>query len=64
MTGLRFTRPPPPWVSCCHCCALITSHSSAALSRAGAEIEMFAPDVSQAHVVDHSKGAEMDEQRR
>jgi len=35
----------------------------AALSRAGAEIEMFAPDVSQAHVVDHSKGAEMDEQR-
>ena len=36
----------------------------AALSRAGAEIEMFAPDVSQAHVVDHSKGAEMDEQRR
>jgi len=35
----------------------------AALSRAGAEVEMFAPEVDQAHVVDHSKGAEMDQTR-
>merc|ERR1719510_1792794 len=35
----------------------------AALSRAGAEVEMFAPDIDQAHVVDHSKGAEMEQSR-
>jgi len=35
----------------------------AALSRAGADIEMFAPEVDQAHVVDHSKGAEMEQKR-
>lgn len=35
----------------------------AALSRAGAEIEMFGPDVDQAHVVDHTKGAEMEQTR-
>merc|ERR1719330_823873 len=35
----------------------------AALSRAGAQVEMFAPDVEQAHVVDHSKGAEMEQKR-
>lgn len=35
----------------------------AALSRAGAEIAMFAPDKDQAHVVDHTKGAEMDQPR-
>ena len=36
----------------------------AALSRAGAEVEMFAPDGDQAHVVDHTKGAEMEQTRR
>ena len=36
----------------------------AALSRAGAEIAMFAPDKDQAHVVDHTKGAEMDQPRK
>jgi len=35
----------------------------AALSRAGAEIAMFAPDKDQAHVIDHTKGAEMDQPR-
>lgn len=35
----------------------------AALSRAGAEIAMFAPDQDQAHVVDHTKGAEMEQPR-
>ena len=37
---------------------------SAALSRAGAEIEMFAPDEDQAHVVNHTKGEEMDQKRK
>ena len=36
----------------------------AALSRAGAQIEMFAPDADQAHVVDHTKGAEMEPARK
>lgn len=35
----------------------------AALSRAGAEIEFFAPDKEMAHTVDHTKGAEMDQAR-
>lgn len=35
----------------------------AALTRGGAEVEVFAPDVSQHHVVDHTKGAEMDQTR-
>jgi len=35
----------------------------AALSRGGAEITMYAPDKDQAHVVDHTKGAEMDQPR-
>lgn len=26
------------------------------LSRGGAEVQMFAPDVSQMHVIDHGKG--------
>ena len=37
---------------------------TAALSRAGVEVEMFAPDVDQAHVIDHTKGAEMQQTRR
>jgi len=35
----------------------------AALTRAGAEVDMYAPDKAQAHVVDHTKGAEMDQAR-
>jgi len=35
----------------------------AALSRAGAEVEFFAPDKEMAHTVDHTKGAEMDQTR-
>jgi len=35
----------------------------AALSRAGAEVTMYAPDIDQAHVVDHTKGAEMEHPR-
>uniref|UniRef100_UPI003AAC937C glutamine amidotransferase-like class 1 domain-containing protein 3, mitochondrial isoform X2 n=1 Tax=Centroberyx gerrardi TaxID=166262 RepID=UPI003AAC937C len=33
------------------------------LSRGGAEVQMFAPDVSQMHVVDHSKGQPVEESR-
>jgi len=36
----------------------------AALDRAGAEIEFYAPDKGMAHTVDHTKGAEMPEQNR
>jgi len=39
------------------------SAALAALSRAGAEVAMFAPDKDQAHVVDHTKGAEMEQTR-
>jgi len=39
------------------------SAALAALSRSGAEIAMFAPDKDQAHVVDHTKGAEMEQSR-
>jgi len=39
------------------------SAALAALSRAGAEVTMFAPDKDQAHVVDHTKGAEMEQTR-
>jgi len=35
----------------------------AALSRHGAEPVMFAPDKKQAHVVDHTAGSEMDQER-
>jgi len=35
----------------------------AQLSRKGAEVSMFAPDKPQAHVVDHTKGAEMEQPR-
>jgi len=35
----------------------------AALTRAGAEVEMFAPDVEQAHVVNHRSGEEMEQKR-
>jgi len=35
----------------------------AALSRAGADVQMYAPDQDQAHVVDHTKGAEMEHPR-
>jgi len=37
--------------------------TTAALSRAGAEIEFFAPDKEMAHTIDHTKGAEMDQTR-
>jgi len=40
------------------------SAALAALSRAGAEVTMFAPDKDQAHVVDHTKGAEMEQTRK
>ncbi|KAI6651019.1 ES1-like protein [Oopsacas minuta] len=33
------------------------------LSRHGTDVSMFAPDVKQMHVIDHSKGAEMSEER-
>lgn len=33
------------------------------LSRAGAEVSMFAPDVAQMHVIDHTKGEEQSESR-
>jgi len=33
------------------------------LSRSGAEVSMFAPDVAQMHVIDHTKGAEQNESR-
>lgn len=33
------------------------------LSRGGAEVSMFAPDISQMHVVDHTKGAPAEESR-
>merc|ERR1719461_1424579 len=36
----------------------------AALTRAGAEIEMFAPDGDQHDVVDHTNGGPMEEQKR
>ena len=36
----------------------------AALTRGGAELEVFAPDKPQHHVVDHTKGAEMDQTRK
>jgi len=35
----------------------------AALSRGGAEVAMYAPDKDQAHVVDHTEGAEMEQPR-
>lgn len=35
----------------------------AALTRAGAEVECFAPDKEQAHTLDHTKGAEMEQTR-
>ena len=34
------------------CCSCLVH-----LSRSGAEVGMFAPDVTQMHVIDHSKGA-------
>ena len=33
------------------------------LSRGGAEVQMFAPDVSQMHVIDHQKGQPAEESR-
>ena len=33
------------------------------LSRGGAEVQMYAPDVSQMHVIDHSKGQPAEESR-
>ncbi|KAG8430150.1 hypothetical protein GDO86_018384, partial [Hymenochirus boettgeri] len=33
------------------------------LSRAGAEVKMFAPDIPQMHVIDHSKGQPSEETR-
>ncbi|KAI5621379.1 ES1 protein-like, mitochondrial, partial [Silurus asotus] len=33
------------------------------LSRGGAEVQMYAPDVAQMHVIDHSKGQPSDESR-
>jgi len=35
----------------------------AAITRAGAELEVFAPSKDQHHVVDHTKGAEMEQKR-
>ena len=40
------------------------SAALAALSRGGADVEMYAPDKEQAHVVDHTKGAEMEHSRK
>jgi len=34
------------------------------LSRGGAEVQMFAPDVSQMHVIDHSKGQPVETESR
>ena len=33
------------------------------LSRAGADVSIYAPDVPQMHVINHVKGEEMDEER-
>ena len=44
-------------IFCCPC-------NVAALSRAGADVQMYAPDQDQAHVVDHTKGAEMEHPRK
>ena len=33
------------------------------LSREGAEVSMFAPDINQMHVIDHTKGEPTDETR-
>lgn len=34
------------------------------LSRGGAEVQMFAPDVSQMHVIDHIKGQPVEKESR
>ena len=34
------------------------------LSRGGAQVSMFAPDVDQMHVIDHTKGAPIDGEKR
>ena len=34
------------------------------IPRADAEVVVFAPDVAQHHVVDHTKGEEMDQARK
>lgn len=33
------------------------------LSRGGAEVQMYAPDMAQMHVIDHSKGQPSEESR-
>merc|ERR1712192_315326 len=40
-----------------------TAAAMAALTRAGAEVECFAPDKAQFHVIDHTAGAPMDQTR-
>ena len=42
---------------CCGCRCLVH------LSRAGAEVAMFAPDIQQMHVINHTKGEPMEESR-
>ena len=68
MMELRSMRLQQPWVgiNIHHQLSIYfaSTFHTAALSRAGAEVEMFAPDVEQAHVMDHSKGEAMEETRR
>jgi len=40
-----------------------TTAAMAAITRGGAEVEVFAPDRNQHHVLDHTKGVEMDQTR-
>lgn len=44
----------------CLCVCRILVH----LSRGGAEVQMFAPDVTQMHVIDHCKGQPAEKESR
>lgn len=52
-----------------HCCRIYSLRNMYVyrilvhLSRGGAEVQMFAPDVAQMHVIDHSKGQPSEESR-
>uniref|UniRef100_A0A8C2GZ40 Glutamine amidotransferase like class 1 domain containing 3A n=1 Tax=Cyprinus carpio TaxID=7962 RepID=A0A8C2GZ40_CYPCA len=48
------------FASLCVCVCRILVH----LSRGGAEVQMFAPDVSQMHVIDHGKGQPVENESR
>jgi len=41
-----------------------TAAAMAALTRGGAEVECFAPDKAQYHVIDHTAGSPMDQARK